>query len=113
MSLKLPGHAYGTLIVDVASRFATRNLVINMERGQIQWRWEEGVLRVYEAEAERWIQYEYPVAAAAEGYNKNIIEDMYTDEVRSFVDAAKGHGKFPHILADDIKVLKLLAEVEK
>ena len=106
------GGAYGNLTVDVTSRYATRSLILNMERGQILWRWDENVVKVYDAVTRRWIHYNYPQGQAAEGYNKNIIEDMYVEETESFVSAVEGKGTFPNSLDDDIKVLKLIHKIE-
>lgn len=112
LCFQLPGRAYGTLLVDVASRCATRNLVVNLERGQIQWKWDEGALRVYEAKSRRWNRRGYLQGKAAKGYNKNIIEDMYVEEIRRFLAAAQDGRRFPNTLADDIRILRLLAEAE-
>ncbi len=106
------GRAFGSLIVDVVSRYATRSLILNMEFGQILWRWDEPEVKIYDARNLRWIHHHCPQGQSAAGYNKNITEDMYIDEVRSFVAAATGKGTFPNTLGDDIKVLKILEQVE-
>jgi predicted dehydrogenase len=106
------GGAYGNLTVDVTSRYATRSLILNMERGQILWRWDENVVKVYNAATQSWIHYDYPQGQVVEGYNKNITDDMYVEETESFVGAIEGRGKFPYSLDDDIKVLKLLRKIE-
>lgn len=103
---------YGNLTVDVTSRCATRSLILNMESGQIVWRWDENVVKLYDALNQRWIYYHYPQGQTVKGYNRNIIEDMYVDELKSFVNAVKGKEKFPNSLDEDIKVLKLLQKVE-
>lgn len=103
---------FGTLLIDVASRYAVRSLVLNMERAQIVWRWDEATVNVYEADNQRWIAYKQKEASAHEGYNKNIIEDMYIEELGSFVNAAQGKGRFPSTLANDIEVLKVLYRAE-
>ena len=76
------------------------------------WRWEDNFLRVFDAESKNWEQCSYDKGKAADGYNKNIIEEMYIEEMKSFVDAVKGEKKFPNSLEDDINVLKLLNKVE-
>lgn len=38
--LKYPSMV-GVVIVDVAARYAVRNLIINLENAQIQWRWDD------------------------------------------------------------------------
>ena len=106
------GEAFGNLTVDVTSRYATRSLILNMERGQIVWRWSENVLNVYDAVSQRWIPHYYPEGQTVEGYNKNIIENMYIEETNSFISAIEGKGTFPNSLDDDIEVLKLLYKLE-
>jgi len=101
-----------TLLVDVVARYYIRSLILNMERGQILWRWDIPRVDVYEAEERRWLRLEQPEPKAVTGYNKNIAEQMYIDEIDSFVRAAKGKGKFPNTLAHDISVLRVLAAAE-
>ena len=102
----------GVLIVDVVARAAVRRLLVNLERGQVAWDWAENAVRVYEADSARWVSHSLPEPKAATGYNKNIAEQMYVDEIAAFVDAVRGRGGFPNTLADDIRVLKLLYQAE-
>jgi predicted dehydrogenase len=106
------GKAYGNLTVDVTSRYATRSLILNMERGQILWRWDENVVKLYDAAIQRWVHYYYPQGQTVEGYNKNITEGMYIEEIKSFISAVEGKASFPNSLDDDIRVLKLLYKLE-
>lgn len=102
----------GAMIVDVASRYAVRNLVINLETAQIQWRWDDDFFKLYEVENGRWIQYNQPEFNAVSGYNKNIGEEMYIDEIRHFIGGFMGTHIYPNSIADDIKVLELLEQIE-
>ena len=106
------GNAIGCLIVDVASRYAVRNLIINMEEAQIQWKWDDGFFKLYEVCNQRWIKYEQPEITAAAGYNKNIGEGMYIEEIRTFIDGFSGKSIYPNNIEDDIKVLEILNNVE-
>jgi len=106
-------HAIATLLVDVVSRNYIRHLILNMEHGQIMWRWDIPRVNLYDARQRRRIVYEQPEPKAASSYNKNIGESMYIDEVRAFIDAASGRKPFPNTLEDDIRVLKLLDMAEK
>jgi len=106
------GGTYGSIIVDVASRYAIRNLILNMEQGQILWSWDENMIKVYEAIHQRWVYYHSPEGQAAEGYNRNIAEDMYIEEIKSFIKAIAGAGDFPNSLDEDIEILELLQKVE-
>lgn len=97
------GGRYGSVTIDVVSRSYVRNLILNLEKGQILWRWEDNFFRIFNAETKEWRHYSY----------KKGIEEMYIDEVKTFINAVKGRGKFPNSLDSDIKVLKLLNKVEK
>ncbi|MBP7653500.1 Gfo/Idh/MocA family oxidoreductase [Candidatus Dependentiae bacterium] len=103
---------FGVLIVDVTSRFGVRNLVINFELAQIQWRWDDGYFKLFESEENRWIIYNQPEYSAAQGYNKNIIEQMYIDEISSFINGIPNPENYPNSLSNDIKILELLDKIE-
>ncbi len=104
--------AIGSLIVDVASRYAVRNLIVNLEKAQIQWRWDEGFFKLFDVSNQRWIKFEQPEMTAATGYNKNIGERMYIKEIDSFINGFMGKSTYPNTIDDDIKVLEILNEVE-
>jgi predicted dehydrogenase len=106
------GDVFGNTIVDVVSRYATRSLILNVERGQILWRWDEDFIKLYDASTKKWENYYFKKGQAAEGYNKDIMEDIYIEEMKTFIDAVEGSVKFPNSLDDDIKVLKLLNKIE-
>lgn len=103
----------GTLVVDVVSRYATRSLIMNLEKAQIRWNWDEKVVKLYDAENKRWVHYYEPAGQAEAGYNVNIIEKMYIEEMRAFIDAVYGIKPFPNTLDEDIKVLTILERAEQ
>lgn len=107
------GGVLGSMTVDVVSRYGTRNLLLNMERGQLLWRWDEQEIKVYDAESQKWISHSYTQGDAAAGYNKNIAEDMYIEEMQAFLNALQGKKVFPNLLKEDIKVLQLLHTIEE
>jgi predicted dehydrogenase len=106
------GDALGTLVVDVVARYATRQLILNLEKAQVRWSWDENVVRLYDPAASEWREFRGPEGHAAEGYNPNIIEEMYTAEMAAFLEAVRGEAAFPNTLEDDIRVLTILADVE-
>ena len=99
--------------VDVVSRFATRRLFINGDKKQLYWDWNDSHIKIYDSETAQWIIYDYRVSAASAGYNKNITEQIYIDELKDFLRAADGEGSFPNSLENDHKVLKLLYSIEE
>jgi len=106
------GGAFGSMTVDVVSRYALRSLILNMEQGQILWRWDDTVVKLYDSANKRWIHYNYPQGQAAGGYNVNIAENMYIEELASFIQAVSGGSQFPNSLDEDIRILELLNELE-
>ncbi|MEJ5055166.1 Gfo/Idh/MocA family protein [Sphingobacterium sp. MYb382] len=100
------------LSVDVVSRYATRRLVINGSEKQLYWNWDDSVIKIYHPEEETWEEISYETIAAQEGYNKNITEQMYIEEMDAFTKAAFARVDYPNSLAHDHRVLKLLYAVE-
>lgn len=103
----------GTLVVDVVSRCAVRRLVINGEKGQITWDWNDKYIVWYDAQSARSIQIGNPAGKAAEGYHANIVEEMYIEEIEAFLQAISGKGDFPNSLEEDYKLLQYLYELER
>jgi predicted dehydrogenase len=103
---------FGNMTIDVVSRYATRSLILNLEKAQITWNWDEKKIRLYDAEKQRWIIFDEPQSQVVAGYNKNISDDMYIRELKAFVDSVKYNAGFPNTLEKDIQVLQLLHRVE-
>ena len=101
------------LVIDVVSRYATRRLLINGESKQLIWNWDENFIRIYNSEKEEWENKEYNLTSAANGYNKNINEGMYENEMRAFFSHIDQKGTFPNSLENDHRILKLLYSVEE
>jgi predicted dehydrogenase len=101
------------LTVDVVSRYATRKMTINGDKKQLFWNWEEGNIKIFDPINSQWEVVPYETMPSQEGYNKNITEQMYIDEVRNFIDAIKGKQPFKNSLAHDLKVLQILYTLEQ
>ncbi len=102
----------GNILIDVVARTATRNLVINLERAQLQWRVDQRRLEIYEAEKKEWKYIDEDPRIVVEGYSSNIGENMYIDELDTFLKAVDGKTVFPNTMDEDIRVLNLLKAVE-
>lgn len=103
----------GTLIVDVTSRYAVRNLIINFERGQIQWRWDKKQVEVFDAVTQQWQYITQKEQKHEEGYNSNIGEDMYIEEIRAFLNGIEDPSSYPTTIDYDIAILRLLNDIEE
>jgi len=102
----------GAITVDVTSRIATRRLTLNLEFGQLVWDWNEGCIHIEAPEAGRSETIRFALADSAPGYNRNITETMYVEEMRAFLGAVRGHTTFPNTLCDDINILRTLLRLE-
>lgn len=98
--------------VDVVSRYATRRLVVNGGAKQLYWSWDENRVRVYDPSAGVWEDRLYEMKGAAAGYNANIGENMYVEELRNFLDAIRGKRPFFNTMEEDHRVLRLLYKAE-
>lgn len=107
------GSFLASVTVDVVSRHATRRLLVNGAKAQLTWSWDQPLIRVYDGDKAEWSDLPYDVEQAEPGYNKNIGEKMYVDEIRAFLDAVAGKARFPNTLEKDHKVLKLLYALER
>jgi predicted dehydrogenase len=101
------------LTIDVVSRCATRRLLINGSEKQLTWNWDDNAIRVFHPIKNEWETITYEVLDAAGGYNKNITEQMYIDEMNCFFNAVKGAGEFVNTLESDHRVLRLLYAAEE
>lgn len=106
------GDMVGNLLVDVISRYPVRNLIINFQNGQIQWRWDKERLEVYNAETDKTTYVEQQKQPHEEGYSEMIGEQMYIDEIVAFFAGIQDKNKYPNTLEKDINVLKLLNKLE-
>lgn len=98
----------GLLHIDLVSRFDTRSLIMNLEKAQLRWNIEEKLVRLYDAESKEWAYYaEHDLEKSSKPTRYNW-EEVYIDEMRTFVDAMKGVRPFPNSLDEDIQVLKLI-----
>jgi len=106
------GQSIFNLSVDVVSRYATRRMVINGDLKQLYWNWDDNCIKIFDPIKNEWSEITYETISAQTGYNKNITEQMYIDEMAAFLAAAEGSAKFPNTLEHDHNVLKILYAVE-
>lgn len=107
------GDMIGTFLVDVMSRYPARNLIINFQNGQIQWKWDDEKIIVYNATTGEKSYIEQPKQPHEEGYSDMIGEQMYVDEIKAFLDGIEDASLYPNTLDKDIKVLQLLNFIEE
>lgn len=101
------------LTVDVVTRSAVRRLLINGSLRQLEWDWNANAVKVFHHDKQEWEVFTYETIAAAGGYNKNITEQMYIDEMKAFFTGINNPSCYVNTLQDDHAVLKLLYLMER
>lgn len=101
------------LTVDVVTRCSIRRLLINGSERELIWNWDDGEVRVFHHARQEWEVFGYQAAAAASGYNRNITEDMYIDEMAAFLKGIDTPGTYVNTLEEDLRVLQLLLTIEE
>lgn len=107
------GDRLACVTVDVVSRYATRRLMVNGDKAQLVWSWDQNCIQVYYPEKAQWVRHEYKMMSSEKGYNPNIGENMYIEEIRNFLDAIAGKAPAMNTMEDDHKVLKILYAAER
>jgi hypothetical protein len=111
-SCLLYGDMVGTLLVDVVSRYPSRNLIINFEHGQVQWRWDREQIEIYNAKTKERNYIKQVQQKHENEYSAMIGEDMYIEEIVKFVQGMNNPALYPNTLEKDIEVLSLLEKIE-
>jgi len=107
------GSYLATFTTDVVSRHGTRRLEIITDSHQLVWSWDKNEIQVFDGHKGKWDCIPYKMAKAETGYNANIGENMYIEEIRSFIDFVKKNNTFVNTLENDHKVLRLLYAIEQ
>ncbi|MFW9872378.1 MAG: cytidylyltransferase domain-containing protein [Candidatus Thorarchaeota archaeon] len=102
----------GHLLVDVVSRRWTRKIEIMGSEGMIQWDWNTDLIEVWKDELDMHA-INYEISNAAYGYHNKITEQMYVDELNHFINVVQGLEELIYTLEDDLKILKILEDIEK
>lgn len=112
LALKYKNGVIATCMTDIVSRNAIRSLIINGEKGQIQWDWYDKAVKLFNGEENSWIHYLEPAGSAVGGYHTLIIEEMYIDEVKSFISAIENGTPLVNTLEDDLRNISYLHMIE-
>lgn len=113
IALKFKNGVLGTYMVDQVSRNnCIRTMILNGEKGQIFWNWEERKVKLYNGDERTWVHYHEPAGKAADGYNPMVIEEMYIDEVRAFLESIENDTQVAITLEEDLANIGYLRMIE-
>lgn len=100
-----------SLVVDVVSRVATRHFLVNGSKAQLRWNWEDDYVEILNSSGVS-EKVSFKRTESHVGYNPNIGEGMYIDEIRSFIASVEGKNTYPTDLKYDMRILKILHAIE-
>jgi hypothetical protein len=101
----------GTVLIDVVSRPAIRELRIVCECGFIEWNWNDDCIFIRRANEQDGI-ISFDKGTAAEGYHPAITEKMYEEEIKNFVAAIQGKEQYLYSREEEKQVIKMLEMFE-
>jgi len=109
--LRFESGAFLSLAVDILARVFCFNCRLVLEKGLIDWAWNDKKVRVYSSDNGGWREYPEPAGLVLDGYVE--AEEMYTEELKCFLDAVRGKGQWPSTLREDRDILKVLYASER
>lgn len=109
--VKYENGVMGNAIIDVISRKPFRTLRILGSDGVLEWERFDSIIKIYDAKTGILKNIDVPKGHPEKGYINE--EEMYIDEIKSFLSAFEGKNEFPHTFADSRHLLKTLYALEK
>lgn len=109
--VNLDNEIIGTIIIDLLSRDPKRTLRITGSEGELEWEWLDYQIKIFKASDKKWQTIDLKKGEPEAGYN--ATEDMYIEEIKTFLDAIDNKKDYPYSFADDHKILKTLYALEK
>jgi predicted dehydrogenase len=116
----------GTMLIDVVSRPAVRKLVIIGEKGALEWNWQDNFFTVnFEmgsmqegTRMEGVKKFFFDKGVSQEGYNENIPEQMYVDEIATFIanvqaSVLQGFRMDEYSFQEEANIIDMLRKVEE
>jgi predicted dehydrogenase len=110
-NLKYKNGILGNVIIDVIARKPFRTLRILGSNGVLDWERADSVIKVYNAKSKKTKNISVPKKPSVVGYINE--EQMYSNEIKAFLDAIKGKKPYPHTFRENLGLLKTLFALEK
>jgi predicted dehydrogenase len=101
----------GTILIDIVSEPAIRNLRIVGEKCNLLWNWNDDHIKL-EFPSGVILPISYERGKAADGYNANICEFMYEQEMKNFCDSIQRKAKYLYSREEEEQVIKMLTMLE-
>ncbi len=102
--MRLESGCLGSVQVDVLQRVGYRESRFVCSKGVITWDWDSRRLLVFREDG-TWKEY-------ADTFTQKSVEGFYIDEMAAFLAAVRGETEWPHTIAQDREILKVLRAAE-
>lgn len=100
----------GTMLIDIVSKPATRNLTIVGEKGTLTWNWTDNIIFLHEND-----MCPDPIYVdkyeSHEGYNENIPEQMYVDELKALINEQTDIGSYGYYKSQEENITQLAERI--
>lgn len=110
-SAKYENGIRGHITIDVISRKPFRTLRILGSKGVLDWERFDSEIRVYDAASNKTNIIPVPKGHPEKGYVNE--EEMYNEEIKTFIDSIRNNAEYPHTFEENHQLLKTLFALEK
>ena len=110
-NVKYKNNVVGNIIIDVISRKPVKTLHIYGTEGVLLWDRQDSGITVFDARSGRTEIIPVSKGNPEKGYIN--AEEMYNDEIRTFLGAIKKEREYPHTFKDNHHLLQVLSALEK
>ena len=109
-SLKYKNGILGNVLIDVIARAPFRTLRILGSDGVLHWEKFNNEIKIYDAKTKIWETIPVPKGKPESGYVNE--EEMYNDEIKTWLDAIRGKAQYPYTFEESKKNLAALYKLE-
>ena len=99
----------GTMLIDVISRKPFRTLRILGSEGVLEWERFDYAIKVFKVKTKETEVIPVPKGNPEKGYVNE--EEMYIDEIKTFLQAVKGEATYPYSFAENFAKLQALTQL--
>lgn len=110
-SLKYKNGILGSVIIDAISRKPYQTLRVSGSEGTLEWEGFDSAIKLYTAKSKKTEIIIVPKGHPETDYINE--EEMYNDEIKTFLQAIDKKIKYPHTFVDSLHLLKTLYALEK
>lgn len=103
----------GHMLIEIVSQPSGREMKIGGERGTLIWNSEEGYIKYFDYEKQKWEEFKEDGGIFHSGYSVKINEEMYIEEMEDFLKTLKGEKSYPYTFKEEKKIIDILIEIEK